>query len=89
MKKAELKEKLIKILLTENIQATFSVAKAIDEFINVDVDKEITRAKKEMLEKVKQARFELEGTEEMVKLDFILYKIDDLIKELNNYLKNN
>ena len=48
--KADLKKKIVKKLLIEGVQVTMSVAKALDEFINVDVTDKIEH----LLEKERQ-----------------------------------
>ena len=47
---ADLKKKIVKKLLIEGVQVTMSVAKALDEFINVDVTDKIEH----LLEKERQ-----------------------------------
>ena len=51
--KTDLKKKLVKKLLAEGVQVTMSVAKALDEFIDVDVSDKI----ESLLEKEKEESF--------------------------------
>ena len=100
MKKAEFKKKIKKFDRLKKLKFSGKYLSIVDYFVTFRRDweeeltaiddfitQEITKAEKEILEKVKQFRLELEGTEEMVKLDPILYKMDDLIKKIDNYLE--
>ena len=52
-KMADLKKELVKKLLAEGVQVTMSVAKALDEFIDVDVSDKI----ESLLEKEREESF--------------------------------
>ena len=68
-KKTDLKKELVKKLLAEGVQVTMSVAKALDEFIDVDVaDKTehlLEKEKETLLERVEGIMKESIGIEKL------------------------
>jgi len=80
--KDELRAKLVQSLISESILVSMSVAKAIDEFIDVDVTKAFDTIRNETLEEVENFfkdhywdSFEQEKSLLMKHLDFIINKL--------------
>ena len=94
MKKSNLREKLVKTLLSEDVQVTMSVAKALDEFIDVDVNQQISLAEKEMGKALKMKKKGYTGMSVIgnpaATHNVLIYNriIEEQNQAIDNYLEN-